>query len=114
AQLEERVARAVAQTHRGERRDEVPLGFTAQIGVLARILEQARGLGVRTTPREDAAECELQRRTLAFGCEIERALEQPAGVAVATRCLEQPGGIEISVRARVVLDRLVDVAELLG
>src|SRR6185503_17909937 len=52
AQLEQRIARAVAQAHRGERRDQVALRLGAKIGVLASVLQEARRLGVRATPRE--------------------------------------------------------------
>ena len=48
------------------------------------------------------------------GREIERALEQPAGVAIAARRLEQARGVELLVRARVQLDRARGVAEPLG
>ncbi len=59
AQLEQRVARAVAKPHRGERRDEVTLRFGTKLGMSPRILEQARRLGVRAAAREDSTEGEL-------------------------------------------------------
>jgi hypothetical protein len=62
----------------------------------------------------DTHECELQRRTLVIGCEIERALEQPAGLAVAPFLLEQAGRVDLVVRARVVIDRARGVADALG
>ena len=59
AQLEQRIARTIAQPHRGERRDQMALRFVAELGPLACVLQQARCLRVRAAPREDTAECEL-------------------------------------------------------
>ena len=114
AELEQRVARPVAQPHRGQGRDQVALGVGAQLGLLARVLQQPGRLGVGAAPGEDPAERELDLGALAVRREVERALQHPAGVAIAALGLEQPGRVERPVGPAVQLDRPRGVAEPLG
>ena len=90
------------------------LGFVAQRRLLASILKQPSGFRIRAASREDPPERELQRRTLDVECQIERLLEQAAGIAIATESFEQARRIEIPARARVEVDRLRGLAESLG
>ena len=113
AQLEQRVARAVAEAHRGERRHEVALRLDPQLGVPARLLQQPRRVVVRPATGKDPAERELERRLLGGRREVERALEQPPGLAIAALGLEQAGRVDVVVGARVQIDRAVEVADAL-
>ena len=115
AQLEQRVARAVAQAHRGERRDQVALRLGAQRRrPCARPGAGARPRGTRRAARGcGRARAGAARARAAAARSSARSSSRPASRS-RPGGLEQARRVELVVRARVELDRAVDVAELLG